>query len=449
MIFYLNNYRGFIDTFINTLELNILVGENSTGKSSFLAIISLLSDPEFIIQGQFKNPYVDLGPFDEIITKSSTSSDKINVGVIKEKNKSAFDTEIAYDGILLSFNSKSGFTNLCEIILIMKESAFRIEYQTNQIKYSLKKIQQGQESIKMNFHEWSINDNFESEIIDGGIIGEKEEGAVFDFFKRYLMSFMLVFDHVVKKNKIHFYKDFQNMRYFGSEGILIDTICMAPIRTIPKRIYEPEVKKYSANGTHIPSVLRNIYMNKENIKYKKIIDGLESFGESSGLFDKISIDPYREDTELSPFELNIELFMKKLKITNVGYGVSQILPILTEILIQGKKSVFLVQQPEIHLHPKAQASFGEFIYNQYIDSKKNFFIETHSDFIVDRLRLKIRKSRVKNIHKRVNVLFFQNTPDGLKVIPIQIEKNGDYSKIQPKAFREFFLKEELDFLGFK
>lgn len=98
----------------------------------------------------------------------------------------------------------------------------------------------------------------------------------------------------------------------------------------------------------------------------------------------------------------------------------------------------------MHLHPRAQAALGEFIYDSVKLSAHNFLIETHSDFILDRFRLKILNSKFKI---ESQVLFFERTKKGNIVTAIEIEENGQYAENQPKTFRDFFITEELNLLS--
>lgn len=133
------------------------------------------------------------------------------------------------------------------------------------------------------------------------------------------------------------------------------------------------------------------------------------------------------------------------KISNVGYGVSQVLPVLIETLDPSPRSSrYLVQQPEVHLHPRAQAALGNLFYSLSTSGEKEFFIETHSDFLIDRYRLLI--SRNKPPATSAQVLFFQHEKGCNCVTALAIDKYGRYTNDQPDKFRDFFLKEQLDIL---
>ena len=90
---------------------------------------------------------------------------------------------------------------------------------------------------------------------------------------------------------------------------------------------------------------------------------MEKFGKDAGLFDSIIPHPLVSRSQY-PFE--VRLRTKQGKVSNlcgVGYGVSQILPLLVDLLLSTNRYGFLIKQPEVHLHTKAQAQFGTLISN--------------------------------------------------------------------------------------
>ena len=73
------------------------------------------------------------------------------------------------------------------------------------------------------------------------------------------------------------------------------------------------------------------------------------------------------------------------KLTHVGVGVSQVLPILVNCLLANNDSTIVLEQPEIHLHPRIQTYLCDFFVSIML-SNKQCLVETHSEYIVDRLR---------------------------------------------------------------
>ncbi|MFM1955900.1 MAG: hypothetical protein RIR20_720, partial [Pseudomonadota bacterium] len=175
------------------------------------------------------------------------------------------------------------------------------------------------------------------------------------------------------------------------------------------------------------------------------IDQLNQVGQKTGLFKEVTLTRYGRNKN-APFELDVVLDDVPLNVVNVGYGVSQSMPIIAEIIFRTTPSWFIVQQPEVHLHPRAQAVIGEVIFESAL-TKKNFsLIETHSDYLIDRFRLSIKKTRDTLIASESQVLFFLRQNGENKVIPISIDENGELSEDQPEEYRQFFINEQLKLL---
>ena len=97
--------------------------------------------------------------------------------------------------------------------------------------------------------------------------------------------------------------------------------------------------------------------------------------------------------ESDPFQIEIKSSSRAFNLVDVGYGVSQVLPIVVDVLQEPKDTTFLLQQPEVHLHPKAQAELGSFLATLGKEQHKRFVIETHSDYLIDRIRMDVRDSK--------------------------------------------------------
>lgn len=79
---------------------------------------------------------------------------------------------------------------------------------------------------------------------------------------------------------------------------------------------------------------------------------------------------------------------KKRSLNHIGIGVSQILPILVMGLLAEQGATMIFEQPELHLHPKVQSRLGDFFLSMMM-LKKQCIIESHSEHIINRLRLRM------------------------------------------------------------
>ena len=92
-------------------------------------------------------------------------------------------------------------------------------------------------------------------------------------------------------------------------------------------------------------------------------------------------------------------------LADVGYGVSQVLPVVVECLLMPDNGVLALQQPEVHLHPKAQAELGSFFARfAAARPKATVLVETHSDYLLDRVRKEIADGTIAP--DSVSFLFF-------------------------------------------
>jgi hypothetical protein len=130
---------------------------------------------------------------------------------------------------------------------------------------------------------------------------------------------------------------------------------LAPIRTRPLRIYEGFKTDFTPEGDHTPYLIRKTLGSSEGAT--KFAELLKQFGESSGLFSTVIAHSFAEDPS-APFEVMVELHGRPLNIRNVGYGVSQVLPVVVEMITRPRGHSFAIQQPEVHLHPRAQAALA-------------------------------------------------------------------------------------------
>jgi predicted ATPase len=176
---------------------------------------------------------------------------------------------------------------------------------------------------------------------------------------------------------------------------------------------------------------------------------LEGFGKASGLFDEISIKRLgNRDSE--PFQIQIRKFGGGRKgpqrnLIDVGYGVSQVLPVITELLREGAPDMFLLQQPEVHLHPSAQAALGG-LFCQVAGPERQLVIETHSDHLINRVRMDVRDGNSPLSPDDVSILYFEREDLDVKIHSLRIDEEGNILGA-PGSYGRFFMEETARSLG--
>ena len=137
---------------------------------------------------------------------------------------------------------------------------------------------------------------------------------------------------------------------------------------------------------------------------------IHSINELSGIINQVKVD-----------SLGI-----KLDLTDVGFGVSQILPIIVECLRMAEGETIILEQPEIHLHPSLQSKLADFFICM-AKSGKNLVVETHSEHFIYRLCLRIAQEESNDTRNLINILFVSCDEENKSSIakPIEINKYGE------------------------
>jgi len=120
--------------------------------------------------------------------------------------------------------------------------------------------------------------------------------------------------------------------------------------------------------------------------------------------------------------------------TNIGFGVSYVLPIIVTGLIAKKDSIIIVENPEAHLHPKGQSNIGYFL-GKVANAGVRILIETHSEHVVNGMRRAALDSYELS-NQDINIYFFNGFDDEKKIDKklIRIKPNGDLTDFPEDFF---------------
>ncbi|MBX7173559.1 MAG: AAA family ATPase [Pyrinomonadaceae bacterium] len=402
--------------------ITILTGENSSGKTTFLASLSALtSQIGYPVEPLFNTSPYNLGSYDTIATNKGGRfghAKSFSLGWCQKVGKNKDISELAtYSSAVgkielskYAFRSPGGDINVC-----LNDKSENKEYKVEIIIHNKGKDKSSNYSIKKFLKSGFVGGSFPRQIVYQ-IINQEEQNNNFSYSD--LISLIQV-------------------------KTIEESVSIAPIRTRPERTYDQTTETFSPEGGHIPFVLAKILSeSSSNRQNKALASALERFGEESGLFKTIKVKNLGKKGS-DPFQVQVNVSGKPVNLIDVGYGVSQALPVLIESVLTSTEKRILIQQPEVHLHPKAQAALGTFFVDLVVNDKKEFVIESHSDYIVDRIRQEIALGRIKN--DAVSILYFEREGLETKVYPLSLDKTGNVLNA-PLSYRNFFLREEMNLL---
>lgn len=162
---------------------------------------------------------------------------------------------------------------------------------------------------------------------------------------------------------------------------------VSPLRAYPRHYYLIDNDTAAGSTDNNNESERIIKLLRE---HKNLATTVNSWLEKLG--HRVELNRIHE----SIYKILISHSEHKTDLTNVGFGLSQILPVLIEPLMANDGDIVIIQQPEIHLHPKAQSILGDFF--AWIANTKNIsvFIETHSEYMLRRIRTRIVQESQKD-----------------------------------------------------
>lgn len=443
----LEDFRCFADRHeVPIRPLTLLVGENSTGKTSFLAAVRAAHDARSRTLPDFNEDPFQLGSYDQIANyrgdQHPVSSFKIGHTFKPQMESLTNFTAVALPHLA---------DNLIDISH-MDGAVFRFVAQLaardGQPIVSSLSIMEGDYDLRLDMEQsGSVKISFFSrkrimfeQQVSKVSLGQLSQGASDIWF----MLRMATASDLVRESDMNRAEAVQlsvlvNSSLFGGDP---RPHALAPIRSRPRRTYDPMVETKDPEGSHIPAWLARTYGDVEfkNRMFKNILD---EFGVESGLYDSLTIRKFGH-TGSEPFQVEVRLASddRERNLIDVGYGVSQAIPIIADALSTETGTTLLIQQPEVHLHPRAQAAMGSFFVQLAASEHNRLVVETHSDYLVDRVRMDVREGKIKA--SDVVILYFEQGSQGVGIHPITIDAMGNLENT-PASYGGFFLEEQRRF----
>lgn len=124
--------------------------------------------------------------------------------------------------------------------------------------------------------------------------------------------------------------------------------------------------------------------------------------------------------------------------SNVGFGLSYILPVIVSLLTADNQKLIIIENPEAHIHPRGQSELGKLI-SKAAKIGAQIFIETHSDHILNGIRVGVKNNLISK--NDVNIMFFEmnseNDEHYTKLSNIKVDSNGELSNYPPNFLDEW------------
>lgn len=151
-----------------------------------------------------------------------------------------------------------------------------------------------------------------------------------------------------------------------------------------------------------------------------------------GLIDKFEVRPVADGGKLFQVWVKKARNASEVLLTDVGFGVSQILPVITLCYYAPEGSTLILEQPEIHLHPSVQAGLADVFIDAALGRNIQIVLESHSEHLLQRLQRRIAEQAFP--HEKAALYFCSTGRDGAsRATPLETDMTG-HIKNWPKDF---------------
>jgi predicted ATPase len=386
----IKNFKSWKDTnHLRFAPLTVFFGTNSSGKTSILQLLLMLkqtvesTDRKRVLHTGDDISIVDLGTYSDLIhchkidlaLGISLSWDLPGILKIKDpekKDKSLFEIkDLRFDaeiegpsGIPIVWKFSYSFKENIFGMTMKEKKAKKLEYVLNSGPY---------QPTRQRGRPWPLPQPMKC-------YGFPDEASAFFQNVSFLSDFVLEFEGL-----------FGRMAYLG------------PLRDYPKRIYTwageepPDVgrKGELAVAAILAARRRGKYISPGPHKHKLTLEErIAHWLRNMGVIHSFSVMPIAEDRKEYEVKIRKTEHGPSVLITDVGFGLSQVLPVLVLCYYVPEPSILLLEQPELHLHPSAQAWLADVFIEVVNNLNVQLIVESHSEHFLRRLQRRIAEEKI-------------------------------------------------------
>ncbi|WP_440060516.1 DUF3696 domain-containing protein [Pseudomonas syringae] len=391
---HIKNFKSWEELNITFGNVTGLFGTNSSGKSSLLQFLLLLkqtknaTDRGLVLDFGGPDQYINLGGFQDVVSQHSVEKTiewylewslpkkrTINDPLGKRTDILASDSYLAVWSQAY-FKNKQIFCNY-------------LEYQFGPYSFIIQQKKPGSTEYELS----AVSDS---------------EGDDFRFKRVKARAWSLpgpVKTHLFPDQAKTYFQNAEFLSLFESEyETLMDNLFyLGPLREPPKRDYSwsgASPLDVGKKGELTVAALLSATVRKEmrnlggKTHYKSFQEMIAYWLKQLGLIHEFEISEIGEGSNLYRAYVKKDKHSAPALLTDVGFGVSQVLPALVLLYYVPEGSVVIMEQPEIHLHPSVQSRFADLILSVSKTRKLQIILESHSEHILRRLQRRVAEQEI-------------------------------------------------------
>lgn len=423
----IKNFKCWSDTgTIKMSPITLFFGTNSSGKSSIGQFLMMLRqtvdlpDRKAVFYTGGKNSAVQLGSYHDMVYQRNSDA-RISFDYTWDLASSLKIRDPislkSYTGTQLEFAASAGMKDEGQKTLIL-----------NKLKYILKDDDETALSIQMALRqtsriEYEVGAENYSLVRNKGRAWYPKAPVRFYGFPDEVVAYYQNAAFVQELNLVH-------------ENLFRSLCYLGPLRTKAERLYswtgtEPEQVGYSGENTVAAMLAAKNRMI--SFGYKKTAKPFQQLIAAElakmGLIERFEVNAISKQRQ----EYEVKVCTKGSKdwvdLPDVGFGVSQVLPVLVQCFYAARNSIIIMEQPEIHLHPSAQAALADVMIDVInsredgLDRNIQLIIETHSEHFLRRLQRRIAEGVITP--DKVSAYFSDVSKMPARLEPLQIDMFGN------------------------
>ncbi len=422
----IQNFKGWKDTdSIGLSPLTLFFGANSSGKSSIGQFLMMLKqtiespDRKAVFNTGGNNSAVRLGSYEKMVFHRDP------------QNKIAFEyrwtltdplkftdplSDQSFAGNELAFSAEVGLSALGNKVPQVEKFNYRL-------------LDNDKQSLSVDFSQKPDKNEYIASAEQYSLVKKKMRACA----PKEVVRFYGFPDEMVACYQNAEFVQYLNLAH---EKLFSSVSYLGPLRTRAERIYTwsgiaPESVGFAGENT-IAAILaardRTISLGykKQAKPFEEIIAAKLKEMDLIEEFKVSAISSHRQDYEV---RIRTRGSDDWVELPDVGFGVSQVLPVLVQCFYAPAGSVILMEQPELHLHPSAQSALADVMIDA-LKAKENgtdrniqLIIESHSEHFLRRLQRRIAEDAISQ--EKVSVYFANNATTPATLEPLQIDRFGN------------------------
>lgn len=429
------NFKAWRDTgSLELAPLTLLFGTNSSGKSSINHLLALLKQT---VRSPDRNAVFDFGDARSLVRLGSFKDAVFRHDLERTLR---FELEWALEPTLSVRDPLSGHRysgDRLSFIASARQFEGQRALQSQGFEYTLsqgggKELSAVYERDEKRQNRWRLETSGYVAVRNPGRPGELPKPAHFYGFPNEALVF------------------YQNTQFLSDLELALETQLnqlsyLGPIRSGPERLYTwsgvvPEdVGLLGENAVQAVLAARGRALNwQAKARRAPFQDVVGRWLRRLGLASSFDVAEIAPERDLYEVRVRAQARSDVVTLSDVGFGVSQVLPVIVQVFYAPAHSTVLIEQPELHLHPGAQSALGDLLIEavqareEGLQRGVQLIVESHSEHLLRRIQRRVAEGKIKD--SDVAVYVCRQSGSGSVAERLELDLFGDIRNWPPDFF---------------